>query len=312
MNEAFPMTLLSLIRCARDGGGLEAVAGAANGEEIVNGSVRCLRCASTYRIVGGILDLLQEPPADPRSAFEMGARDRDATRSDHPGGVAPWQPGWRDELEVPETLDSVGDVSGRTILELGSGTGVYTRPLASQAERLIAVDFSIESLRINARHLDGSALVGLIRADVARLRLRPGSFDLALTSLYSNLPTAALRAAANRAVHEALVVGGRYVVSAHHQDLRRRLRRLESAGIYEDCFPVFFQCFTARSLRRELHEFHPVSVRPIVVFLPYLSRLRFTRRALSRAAGRIPVLGMFGRLLLAAATKPDSPRPAAD
>jgi ubiquinone/menaquinone biosynthesis C-methylase UbiE len=206
-------------------------------------------------------------------------------------------------LEVPETLEHLGDVAGRTILELGCGTGLYTRLLARRAARIIAVDFSLESLRINARHLNGNPMVALVRADVSRLRLRPDAFDLALTTLYSNLPTPALRAATNTAVHEALTPGGRYLVSAHHQHLRRRLRRLDSAGVYEDRFPVFYQCFTRRSLRLELHQFDPVLVRAIVIFVPYLSRFRPLRAAVSRLARRIPFLGTLGQLLLAAATK---------
>lgn len=305
---SFPAGLLRLVRCPRDGGDLDVEAAAVDGRGIENGSVRCVRCGSAYPIADGILDLLsREMPDDARSALEMEARDRDARSRDHPGGLPPWHPPWRDELEIPETLRCIGDVAGLTVLELGCGTGLYTRLLAERAARVVAVDFSLDSLRINARHLVPPGAAALVRADVTRLRLRPESFDLALSTLYSNLPTDKLRAAANRAVHEALAPGGRYVVSAHHQDLRRRLRGLALAGIYGDDFPVFFQCFTARSLRRELREFEPISLTPIVALIPYLSRFRRARRVLSRAAATIPVFGAFSQLLLAAATKPRVP-----
>lgn len=304
MRNGFPLELLPLFRCTRDAGALEAVDGLGAGADRREGSVRCERCEARYRIVEGILDLLSETgPEDPVSALEMRARDHDSSSCEHPDGLPPWHPPWRDELEVPETLGCLGDVRGCTVLELGCGTGLYTRPLAAMAARIAAVDFSMESLLVNARHAPALARVALARADVAHLRYQPEAFDVAFTTLYSNLPTEDLRAATNRAVHEGLAPGGRYVVSAHHHGIRRRVGRLDRAGVYSEEFPVFYECFTRRSLRRELLEFDAVAVRSAVVLVPGLSRIASIRRGVSSIAGRIPLLRGFGELLVATAVK---------
>lgn len=295
-------SLLSLLRCNRDGGELRPwqPAAAPAGE----GEVRCATCAARFPIVSGVVDLLGDEQVEDRtSREEMEARDADARKAAHPGGLPPWHPAWRDELEIPETLACLGDLAGRTVLELGCGTGLYTRRLAASCARLIAVDFSMASLQINARNLPEGAPALLVRGDVSRLRLSPGGFDLGFTTLYSNLPTEAIRAAANQAVHEALKPGGRYVVSAHHQDLRRRLAGARSEDVYSDLFSVFYKSFTAGSLRRELRGFDRVSIEHIVVFVPLLSRLGALRRMVSRLAGALPFFRLFGQLLLGNARK---------
>ena len=49
---------------------------------------------------------------------------------------------------VADALERGGIDPGRTALELGSGTGAYTRVLAERYERVVATDLSIEMLRL--------------------------------------------------------------------------------------------------------------------------------------------------------------------
>jgi SAM-dependent methyltransferase len=284
--------LLSLVRCPQDGGEL-LLAG--------RGAAVCVLCGTSFGIRDGILDLLGvDEPDNGLSRVEMAARDNDA-RTEHPRGLPSWHPRWRNELEVPATMRRVGDVSGRTVLELGCGTGLYTRLLTERGARVLAVDFSLESLHVNRAHLPAGAVASFVRVDVSGFRLRPRSIDFALTTLYSNLPTPEHREAVNLAVREALTPGGRYVVSAHHQDIRRRFGRVDRKGLYSEQFPVFYECLTRADLRRELGVFASVDVEPIVIFLPWLSRIPFMRPTISRLTERIPLLRDFGQLLLATA-----------
>lgn len=301
----FPRDLLGLVLCSRDGGELDVREADESGGSLIEATLRCRRCDAAYSIRGGILDLLgDESIADERSAFELKARDRDSESSFHQKGLPPWHPDWRIELEVPATLRRLGDLSGTTMLELGCGTGLYTRCCSGACARILAVDFSRASLRVNAENLAGTASTGFLRAEVGRLRLRRGAFDVALTTLYSNLPTAEIRRTVNRCVREALRPGGRYLVSAHHQDLKRRLRALPSDGLYSERFPVFFQCFSRAELEAELTDFEIGATSAVCIFLPLLSRSRGLRPLLSRVAERIPGVNLLGLLLLATVFRP--------
>ena len=302
MRHDFAAGFLSLVRCMRDGGDLQLADGPAGLSGGANIEARCERCGESYPVRDGILDLLGDSePTDDRSRLEMHARDQDA-RNNHPYGLPPWHPPWRDALEVAPTLRRLGSVRERTVLELGCGTGLYTRLLVQRGARVLAVDFSLDSLRINRAHLPSGSAAAFVRADVSRLRLKPGAFDLALSTLYSNLPTVGLRKSTSLAVREALRHGGRFVVSAHHQDLKRRYARIEPAGVYSEDFPVFYQCFTRAELRRELSVFGEVRVDAIAIFWPYLSRIERLRSPLSRLGESLPLLRDLGLLLVANAT----------
>jgi SAM-dependent methyltransferase len=308
MSLAFPLEQLSLVRCPADGGDLSAPPALRAAGSVSDGAVRCSRCSEEYRVREGVLDLLgADAPIAPESSRELAARDREAAES---RGGPRYQEGWLDELESRATLRRMGPVEGRRVLEVGAGSGFYTRRLAALGVRGVAVDFSMEALRINGRHLPPGAAVGLVRADVTRFAPAPGAFDLSLNTAYSNLPTAELRRAANLAVHRALRPGGTYLVSAHHHDLRRRLRREPPSGRYAGS-GIFFQRFTRISLRSELAPLFPeVSVATAGAWVPLLSGFARLRGALSRLCEAVPGLDTLGCFLLATAR--GGPRAAPD
>jgi hypothetical protein len=173
---------------------------------------------------------------------------------------------------------------------------------------LLAIDFSLTALRRNQAQLPVEVPVGLVRADVSTLFLAPQAFDLALTTLYSNLPTTALRDACNQAVAAALRPVGRYIVSAHHQDQRRVLKGLPDSGYYSEG-GIFFQCFTSQMLRTELNAFELEAIEPICVELPIISRLPsdYLRAYVAQHAAWLPALNRFGSILLASARKANPP-----
>lgn len=306
----FPRDLLGLVLCSRDGGELDIREADESGGSLIEATLRCRRCDAAYSIRGGILDLLgDEPIADQRSAFELKARDRDAESSFHPKGLPAWHPAWRAQLEVPATLRRLGNLSGTTMLELGCGTGLYTRFCSGACARILAVDFSEASLRINAQNLAGTASTGFLRAEVGRLHLRRGAFDVALTTLYSNLPTDEIRRTVNRCVRNSLRPGGRYLVSAHHQDLKRTLQALPADDLYSERFPVFFHCFSRAELEAELTDFEIGAISAVCIFFPFLSRSSALRPLLSRVAEAIPGVRLLGLLLLATVFKPSEEHP---
>jgi SAM-dependent methyltransferase len=294
----FAVSLLREICCPTDGSALDWAEPPA-GAHVEHGSVVCAGCDGRWFVRDGILDLLGDAPVEDReSAFELTAREREATSS-RGAEHAPLSP--IDVMEIEATLRHLGDVDGKLLLDLGCGAGTYTRPLGARA-RIVAVDFSWNHLVLNGQKLAATAEVALVRADVGRFRLPAERFDLAFTTLYSNLPSAALRMSVNRLVYGALAPGARYVVSAHHHDLRRRLRRQPSRERYEGS-GIFFESFTPRSLCAELSPFDHVRTVPVAIWLPLVSRARGLRPLLSHALERVPIANRLGCILLGFAGK---------
>lgn len=84
----------------------------------------------------------------------------------------------RERWQKPElVLDLFGDLAGATIVEVGSGTGFFTRRLAERGARVLALDISPEVLvemdSLNAAALDDAAYArvdaSLVPADDPRL-----------------------------------------------------------------------------------------------------------------------------------------------
>src|ERR1019366_9410577 len=128
-----PSFALSLLRCAADGGPLTLARD--QGERL-----RCDACGASYPVRDGFVDMLGDAPIeDAESRFEHEARAVEANQSRGAPGVPL---SVVDELEVASTLRHLGDLAGCTVLELGCGAGLYTRLLAAQGARVVAVDFS--------------------------------------------------------------------------------------------------------------------------------------------------------------------------
>lgn len=295
---------LQLVSCTHDGGRLRLTSPIPH-SHVDEGEVGCASCGRVYPIQDGILDLLlTDTPANDDSRHEMNLREGEhQLLRGSPGS----RMDWRDDAEIETTMDRIGDVTGKTVLELGCGPGAYTRKLTSAAG-LLAVDFSWTALRKNRQQLPDHARVGLVRADVATLRLAAGAFDLALATLYSNLPTRALRLECNRTVAEALRPAGRYFVLAHHQDQRRVLKGLPVSGYYSRG-GIFYECLTPSTLRAELRDFQVLSIDPVCIELPLVSRISNDRwrKWIAMRADRIPGIKRFGSLLLATVEKAPGP-----
>ena len=300
MIRGFPVKLIDFIRCNKDRGSLRISGSHTDGVFVLKGRVSCQDCGTTYEINEGILDLFDKTRCrNTQSLLELHTRDsiakkfcEESYRSDNS----------LDAMEIPSTLRRLGNTRGKSILELGCGTGRYTRLLADSCNSILAIDFSRQSLLVNSKILSSGHNVGLVHADVSQLALKPNSFELALSTLYSNLPSLGLRLASTKLVSNALIHNGRYILSAHHYDIRERLRGIPAEGQYNN--GIYYKSFTAKSLQAELQDyFSNIEYTTIATWLPYLSRIRATRVSLSRICERIPLINKLGALLMATAIK---------
>ena len=293
MPARFPLELLSLLRCAEDGGRfVSADPGSAGG--LVEGNVHCDACRQAHRISEGILSLLDEGRLDAEGANEMHVRDRSvAADGAREPKLLPV-----DEAEMAPTTAALEPLVGRVLLELGCGTGRYTLPLSRSCGAVLAVDFSRGSLRTLASRLPDDAPVALVHADVTRLALSAASFDRALATLVSNLPSGDHRRAMFTLVARALRPTGRFVFSTHHYGPRVRVKLEQIEGRYRD-YPVYRRLFRPDDIRSEASAyFGRIGCRPIVVAPPFGRRFGIPLVSFSRWAERVPVLNKLASLLL--------------
>ncbi len=298
--EGFPARLIDFIQCSKGCGSLDIEKGQNEAGVITQGILRCSQCCAEYPIHNGILDILDSNESmDDRSCFEMKIRDEIARESKHQFAEID---DFANDTEVSSTLRKLGWLQGKCILELGCGTGRFTRKLINGGATVVAIDFSLDSLSANAKRLEDTEKAGLIHADVSKISLKENSFDLALSTLYSNIPDPEARLACTNIVYQALKPGGTYVLSAHHHEIRDVLKGQPSSGTYDN--GIFFQKFTTASIKKELSGIFPrIKTETICIWLPYLSRIASIRSFLSRASESVPLLNRLGSLLLVTCTK---------
>ena len=106
----------------------------------------------------------------------------------------------------------LGDPAGRQVLEVGAGSAMCSRWLATRGARPVAFDISAGMLG-HAR--DARPAVPLVQADAQRLPFADASFDLAF-SAYGALPFVADQAGVHAEVARVLRPGGRWVFSVSH------------------------------------------------------------------------------------------------
>jgi len=264
------------------------------------GALRCANCQAAYPVRDGIAIMCATDEMNPDSRYEREQRDREAVQASFDWETLPWS-----RTEMLSTLAALRPISGTALLELGCGCGRYTHLLARQAEALIAVDFSIHSLRQLATRLGPADPVALVCADIARFEVASRAFDRVLSTATSNLPTLRHRDVMYWLAGRALVRGGKFVFSAHYLGLRERFQRQAQKSGYYDSNRIYRYLFGLRELRDEVRpHFDRVRCRRIQISLPFASRLGLPPVATSRIAEFISGLNRFASLLLVTAREP--------
>ncbi|MFF2076031.1 class I SAM-dependent methyltransferase [Kitasatospora sp. NPDC058162] len=135
--------------------------------------------------------------------------------------------------EVPSFLGLVGDVRGKSVLDLACGTGFYSRELRRRgAAEVLGVDISTEMIAA-AESFEQREPLGVRYevGDVAELRPLEGKFDVALAVQCLNY--AEDRASLDRMcrnIHRSLVPGGDFYVFAQKPDYAFDCASLEQYG----------------------------------------------------------------------------------
>ncbi|WP_030691368.1 class I SAM-dependent methyltransferase [Streptomyces globisporus] len=125
--------------------------------------------------------------------------------------------------EVPSFLGLVGDVRGRSVLDLASGTGFYSREFKRRgASEVLGIDIS-GAMVAAAQAFEESDPLGVRYevGDVSELRDLGRRFDIALgVQLLNYAPDIAAMERMCRHVHRSLEPGGEFFVLAQKPDYR--------------------------------------------------------------------------------------------
>jgi SAM-dependent methyltransferase len=307
MVNQFPRDMVPLLRCNIDSGELalaEEVRSDADG--VWDAVLRCKACGAEFRIEDGIARLLPDR-LTPEDQHEMSIRDTIDYDCTNPSSFVPPAEGWRsllsDRLEVPEHLDELETLPTSTVVELACGDGRFTSLIAKTGARILAVDFSINALRLLACRLPGGAKVGRVHADINQLHLASRAFDRALT--LTPLDSRDERMNMYRTIAYALKDDGRYVGSFEHDDLNRRLLGLPLMRRYSKD-GILIEHLTTKRMRLEAAPyFSKLCVRPIRPRVPFVAKLPpGLAFPLLRLVAALPFVRHFGELLLLTAQDP--------
>lgn len=289
----FPRIALALLRCPIDGGALEI---ASRSEFVISGIVLCTRCAHSAQIEEGILDLLDLGSMHETSRQEREQREVQSAR-------APMTVTDLDLAEIEPHLEALRLEDDHYVLEFGCGSGRYTAFLVERCRLVVAVDMTRGSLKALAQRLQPSN-VALVRADVSRFAVCPGSFQAVLSTLTSNLPTASHRQALYRVAATALDERGSFVSGTHFHGVRDRLRGTAKDGYYKPG-GIYRFCTTRRDVLPEITPyFQDVHLQPVQIVPPLGRTLHLPLLKVSRLCERIAGLREFANYLMTVGRKP--------
>lgn len=303
----FPIHIISKLCCIIDGKALalgQNCEVSEDGQIVWNGSLHCISCKANFAIQEGILNMLNGKALDNESRHELKLRNEHAvSRSTINNGLA-WFDNEHNQMETIPTIEALSVNHNSTILELGCGDGRYSRLIADKCQWLMAVDFSLDSLKILQQRLSDSRNVGLVLGDITNMKVKEAGFDRILSTLVSNLPTLRHRAAMYRLASNALKSDGRFVFSTHHHGLRQRLKGEAKTGRYRPG-GIYRKHFTRSECKNEVKQyFKSVTVKPIQIYFPFARRLGLPLVAQSRVLERVPLINCLGSLLLCTALQP--------
>ena len=228
------LSLVPMLRCTVGcDSTLELKDKVVNDDIVSSGLLACPVCNRAYIISNGIPRMLPDHLRKParmektlsadtiHQQKEMQARDAQVGDYDRM-----WHLTLYGLLEIPMTIRSLDICSRHILLEAGCGTGRMTEQFARKSKRVIAVDFSWESLLSCAQKLRDAGVdnVDLIQADLCNMPLNTDMCDRVVScGVLEHIPTSELRHQAIRELSRVLKPDQTMVVSAYKHSIFTRL-----------------------------------------------------------------------------------------
>jgi SAM-dependent methyltransferase len=164
----------------------------------------------------GVARREEDPAATVRANRRWWDSDADDYHAEHGEFLGTADFVWAPERLGEEDAHLLGDVRGRTVLEVGCGAAMCSRWLAAHGAHPVAFDISAGMLRhARAGAAQTGLTVPLVQADAQHLPFGDDSFDLAFTS-FGAIAFVADSARVMREVARVLKPAGRWVFSTTH------------------------------------------------------------------------------------------------
>jgi ubiquinone/menaquinone biosynthesis C-methylase UbiE len=197
-----------------------------------NGTLFCTNCSSDFPVENKIVRLMPRELLDAQRS-EIKARDDQVEAYDAMLGLNLFT-----LVELPITLNALAPDVRDVLLEAGCGTGRMTRSLAQRARTVIAIDFSYQSLMVNARKLKNAGCdnVVLVQADLCKLPFVDAMFDRVIScQVLEHVPTPEARDAAIKGLSRVAKPGATGVVSGY----RFSRWTADKQGMHDGGIPYF-------------------------------------------------------------------------
>ncbi len=134
---------------------------------------QCRACGADYPVKGGIIRMLPDlsgAEEQVRSAFEFEHRRYRAARYLR---ISPKLiDAWLADVQLPREY-----FKGRTVLDVGCGSGRWTYAMASLGARVVSVDFTDAAVEVTREVTQGLENVDVIQASLFHLPFRAEQFD---------------------------------------------------------------------------------------------------------------------------------------
>jgi SAM-dependent methyltransferase len=289
-------TPMSLLRCPDDRGSLSATPD----------HLQCAICATRYPIAEGIVRFVTDAGIDSDDKrSEMRARDDEAEHYDARFSAV------RNAIEIPTSLAALSPHADDVVAELGCGSGRMTLRYVERVAAVVAIDFSLSSLRVLHRNLPAALRdrVVLVQADICRPPLAAGMFSkVASFQVFEHLPTPEMRLVAFRGARQLLRSGGTFTLSVYNWNWNKQ--RLIARGIgdntakegfHDGAHRVYYFNFEPDDLR-ELFEQSGLALdllRGLDAQFPGIDRVGRAAVAINRLIERTSLGRRLGHLLLA-------------
>ncbi|MHB8106954.1 MAG: class I SAM-dependent methyltransferase [Candidatus Cryosericum sp.] len=203
---------------------------------------------------------------------------------------------YEDELENALVFRHVGIVRGKTVLDVGCGTGLYSIRLSESGADVTAVDISLKMIEI-ARHKarDRGQYIWYDEADMAKLPYENRTFDLVVSITALEFATDPLLALMEMA--RVLRPGGKLIVGVLNNDSpwadARRERAKREASIYGTAH--FFSSSDLRLLFHRTGTFGALTMESCIYTLPDEEKFQDRTAARQELVGRMfkPLTGAF-------------------
>lgn len=154
----------------------------------------------------------------------------------------------RNLIEISSTLKNFKIKKMDLILEVGAGTGRFTRQFMKHGGKVVAVDFSINSLKINRFRCNSD----IVLADICYLPFKSSVFDkVAGIGVFHHIPSSKSRFLSLKEVKRVLKAKGQFLMTTYNK--RVSIRHWKEKQGYHSYGMIYYYLFNFLELKNLLN-----------------------------------------------------------